>query len=134
MIPKSTSAHIAADHVFPGISNKIHGFSFRVPTTIVSSAVLNLILEKEIQRDELIELFQKVEDQQTYNVIKNSIEPLTSIDYVGTNYSVIIDQRWTKVEQKTHVNLVYWYDNEWGYSSKVIDVIDVILKAKGFHE
>jgi len=134
LIPKSTSAHIAADHVFPGTSDVIHGFSFRVPTTIVSGAVLNLVLDDVVDLDELKGKFQEFEDAQSHRVIKNSMEPLTSIDYSGTEYSAIIDQRWTKIEQENHVNLVYWYDNEWGYSSKVVDVIEEIIRKKFLNE
>jgi len=126
LIPKSTSAINAADHVFPGVSSKLQSFSYRVPTSIVSSAVLIVEMENEVNLELLIEEFEKVEATQKYTVIQNTEEPLISADYIGIDASVIIDHRWTKVENKKLLKLVYWYDNEWGYSSRVVDMVDMI--------
>ncbi len=128
LIPKSTSAITAADHVFPGLSGKIQSFSYRIPTKIVSSAVLILLLNKDINKPELQSRFQEYEETQKYKIIRNSVEPLTSLDYCGEEYSTIVDQRWTKVENGRHMKLVYWYDNEWGYSNRVIDLVKEISK------
>lgn len=130
LIPKSTSAITAADHVFPGISKKIQSFSYRTPTKIVSSAVLILLLTEDIDKRRLQVMFAKYEKKQRHAVIHNSIEPLTSLDYCGEEYSAIIDQRWTKVENKRHIKLVYWYDNEWGYSSRVVDLVGKISEMR----
>lgn len=129
LIPKSTSAIIAADHVFPGFSEKIQSFSYRTPTKIVSSAVLILLLDKNINKSQMQTMFQEYEEAQEYKVLHNSIEPLTSLDYCGEEYSAIIDQRWTKVENSRHIKLVYWYDNEWGYSSRVTDLVKKISES-----
>jgi len=129
IIPKSTSAILAADHVLPGLSRKVQSFSYRVPTQIVSSAVLILLLDKSIKQADLLGRFYQYEENQKYKVIRNSVEPLTSVDYRGEEYSAIIDHRWTKVENHRHVKLVYWYDNEWGYSSRVVDLVDKISQS-----
>ncbi len=126
LIPKSTSAVRAADLVFPELSDRLQSFSYRVPTQIVSSAVLILMLDKEIKGEELISRLKDAESKQKVKVFKNSVEPLTSLDYAGEDYSVIIDHRWTKVEKGRHLKLVYWYDNEWGYSNRVVDVVSHI--------
>ena len=128
LIPKSTSAVLAADSVFPGISDIIQSFSYRTPTKIVSSAVLILNLEHKIELNQLKESFLNYQKSQKFNVFQNSIEPLTSLDYVGENFSAILDHRWTKVVKNRHLKLVYWYDNEWGYSSRVIDLVQSISK------
>ena len=128
IIPKSTSAVIATEKVIPEITNKIKSFSFRVPTNIVSGATLILYLKKDIERKNLIKKFKSFEKRQKQKIIKNSTEPLTSIDYIGEEYSAIIDHRWTQVNKKRLVKLVYWYDNEWGYSSRVIDLIAALKK------
>ena len=60
------------------------------------------------------------------NVIKNSIKPLVSMDYAKEDFSVIIDHRWTKVEGGKLLKIVYWYDNEWGYSNRVVDIVKLI--------
>jgi glyceraldehyde 3-phosphate dehydrogenase len=126
LMPKATSAVFAADHVFPGLSDKLQSFSYRVPTSIVSSAVLILQLEDDIDVDVLKGKFKDFENTQKANVIKNSIKPLVSMDYAQEDYSVIIDHRWTKVEGGKLLKLVYWYDNEWGYSNRVVDIVKLI--------
>ncbi len=127
IIPKSTSAILAADMVFPGISNIIQSFSFRTPNKIVSGAVLILLLSESLSCDVLKRKFYNLEETQTIKVFHNSVEPLTSLDYAGEEYSAIIDHRWTKIENGRHLKLVYWYDNEWGYSSRVIDLVKAIM-------
>ena len=124
IISKSTSAILAADHVFPALSKKIESVSYRVPTSIVSGAALTLILDKDIDRSELIDRFSNFEKKQKIKIICNTTEPLTSADYLGEEYSVIVDHRWTKVKNKRHVRLMYWYDNEWGYSCRVVDLVN----------
>jgi glyceraldehyde 3-phosphate dehydrogenase len=127
LIPKSTSAVVAAEEIYPNLTDRIHSFSFRVPTAIVSGAVLIVHLSKKIDKEKLIETFKKVEKTQKYDVIKNSTEPLTSVDYTGEGYSAVIDHRWTDVNRNL-LKLTYWYDNEWGYSSRVVDLIREIGK------
>jgi glyceraldehyde 3-phosphate dehydrogenase len=126
LIPKSTSAILAADLIFPNLSKKIQSFSYRTPTKIVSSAVMILLLDKEMDVHELKEKFYSFQKFQKYSILHNSVEPLTSLDYAGQEHSAIIDHRWTKVENKRHLKIVYWYDNEWGYSSRVVDLISAI--------
>ena len=126
LMPKATSAVFAADHVFPGLSNKLQSFSYRVPTSIVSSAVLILQLERDIDVNSLKKRFEEFECSQKHHIIKNSVKPLVSIDYAKEDYSVIIDHRWTKVEGGKLLKIVYWYDNEWGYSNRVVDIVKLI--------
>lgn len=126
LIPKSTSAVSAANLVMPGLTDKIQSFSYRVPTSIVSSAVLILQLDKNIDAIKLKDGFYRFELNQTYNILKNSTKPLVSLDYAKEDYSVIIDHRWTKIENGSLLKIVYWYDNEWGYSSRVVDIIKIL--------
>jgi glyceraldehyde 3-phosphate dehydrogenase len=128
IIPKSTSAVTATDKVIPDLTKRIKSFSFRVPTNIVSGATLTLNLTKNIEKDRLVKLYQSFEKRQKYKIIKNTTEPLTSIDYIREEYSAIIDHRWTEVNKKRLIKLVYWYDNEWGYSSRVVDLISTLAK------
>ena len=123
LIPKSTSAIRALDHVFPGAFEKVHSFSYRTPTPIVSSAVLTLKLKENTDVETLVALFKDFESRQKYHIIKTTDEPLVSTDYAGDDYSAILDTRWIQVNNSNHIELVYWYDNEWGYSSRVVDIV-----------
>lgn len=128
LIPKSTSAVIALSNVFPEAINKIASFSYRTPTSLVSSAVLSLVLEKNVTVDELIAKFKEEEAKQTCHVFYTTDEPLVSVDYVGMDYSVVIDTRWIKVMNGNHIEVVYWYDNECGYSSRILDIVKFITE------
>ena len=129
LIPKSTSAVLAADLVFPGISKKINSFSYRTPTKIVSSAVLILNLSDNCNEEEIKDIFIDYEKNQKVKVFHNNSLPLTSLDYTGQEFSAIIDNRWIEVVNEKHLKLVYWYDNEWGYSSRVVDLANEISKT-----
>lgn len=131
LIPKSTSAVRALANVYPEAMNKIASFSYRTPTSLISSAVLSVLLKKNVTVDELISKFKKNEESQQYRVIYTTDEPLVSVDYVGMDYSVIIDTRWIKVMNGNHIEVVYWYDNECGYSSRVIDIVKYLSELEG---
>ena len=122
IIPKSTSAIRAAEKVFPGLSQRIESFSYRTPTHIVSGASLVLVARCDVEQAQIVEACAEYE-RQNPKVLHNSMEPLTSVDYLREEYSVIVDHRWTKVMNRRLIKLVYWYDNEWGYSSKVVDLL-----------
>ena len=126
LIPKSTSAIRALSNVFPEALDTVCSFSYRTPTQIVSSAVLTLVLDKETTTDELISMFKEVENSQTFDILETTDEPLISIDYVKNEHSAIIDTRWIQVKNGNHIELVYWYDNEWGYSSRIVDMVKYI--------
>lgn len=126
LIPKSTSAIRALSNVFPGAMDKLCCMSYRTPTQIVSSAVLTLVLNQNTSKEELVSLFEHAEATQKYNIIETTDEPLISIDYVKNDHSAIIDTRWIQVNNGNHIELVYWYDNEWGYSSRIVDIVKYI--------
>lgn len=130
LIPKSTTAVAAADLIFPGLSDKIDAFSYRVPTSIVSSAVLKLTLAQTADQAELIEMFYRAEREQGWKVIANGVEPKVSCDYGGSEFSVAIDHRWTVLKNGRNLRLVYWYDNEWGYSARVLDLVRLIAAGR----
>jgi glyceraldehyde 3-phosphate dehydrogenase len=129
LIPKSTSAVLAAEAVFPGIDSRIESFSFRVPTSIVSGAVLNVELKSDTETESVVALFTELECKQEMPIFQNVEAPLVSIDYRASEYSANIDQRWTSVRDGRKLRMVYWYDNEWGYASRVADLVALIGSA-----
>lgn len=129
MIPKPTSAIDATMKILPNLANKIGSFSYRTPTNIIGSADVTINLEKEVKsKEDIINIFQSIEKSQSLKIIKNSFDPLVSMDYLKSEFSAHIDHRWTELISNNLLKLVLWYDNEWGYTSKVIDQIKFISK------
>jgi glyceraldehyde 3-phosphate dehydrogenase len=126
LIPKTTSCVKASALVLPYLEGKFQSLSYRVPTSIVSSADISVKLKKKTNKEEVIELFRKKEKEQKFSVFHNNFEPLISTDFVASEYTAIIDQRWTEINDANYLKLILWYDNEWGYSSRVVDIVKFI--------
>lgn len=123
LIPKDTSAIKATYEVLPELKNKFLANSFRVPTSIVSSAQLVLYLKK---KPDLKFLIDKIRKNKTKIISLNS-EALVSTDFLKNEYSCILDTRFLEIIDN-FIKFTLWYDNEWGYCSKVIDLIKYIKK------
>ena len=124
IIPSKTTTIDACSLVHTKFNHSlISSNSFRVPTAIVGAINLSVFVEKDIDKESLIRLCEDAQDQQKYRVIYNSTEPLVSGDFTQCKYTSIIDHRFTDVIQKKMIKLVLWYDNEWGYASKVVDIV-----------
>lgn len=130
LIPKPTSCITASCKVLDFLKGKFLSLSFRVPTAIVSSADVSVKLNKKVITEEIIELFKKKEAEQKLKIFYNNFEPLVSVDFVGSEYSAVIDHRWTMVNDSNYIKMILWYDNEWGYSNRVVDLIKHIEKLK----
>ena len=89
-----------------------------------------LELKKKISVQQVIDLFKEKQNDQVNNIFYNNYEPLVSIDFKGSSYSAIIDQRWTSINDNNYLKLILWYDNEWGYSSRVYDLIKLLSLEK----
>lgn len=126
LIPKTTSAISASCKVLKKLSGKFLCMSYRVPTTIVSSSNMSVQLDKKTNADEVKELFIKEAKTQKFKTLYNTDEGLVSADFIGTEYSSIIDHRWIMMNGDNHLNMVLWYDNEWGYSSRVVDLVNLL--------
>ena len=129
MIPKPTTAITATCKVLEaeGISEQMIGsFSYRTPTAIVGSADITLQLKKQVDIKEVIAMFDELEQTQGWHIIHNNWEPLVSLDFKKSDFSAVIDHRWTDVIQGRMLKIVLWYDNEWGYSSRVLDQVKFV--------
>lgn len=132
MIPKPTSALSATCKVVDNISEETIGsFSYRTPTAIVGSADITLNLAKNISKEDVLKLFEDIENNQELDIIHNNFEPLVSLDFKKSEFSAIVDHRWTDVIANDVLKIVLWYDNEWGYSTRVVDQVDFIAKKLG---
>lgn len=126
IIPKPTTSVEATCKVLGLDHTKIAQFSYRTPTTIVASADITLFLGEDTTTERVIDLFARAERAQKQNIIHISEEPLVSLDYKGSEYSAIIDSRWLSVTNGNILKIVLWYDNEWGYASRVCDQVRIL--------
>ena len=127
MIPKPTSAIAATLAVLPSLKDdQLGSFSYRTPTAIVGSADMTLNLKGDTNVSEIIQMFQEFEQVQALPILQNSIEPLVSLDFLRSNYSAVIDHRWTEIVRSKTLKVVLWYDNEFGYSTRVVDQVEFV--------
>ena len=123
MIPTTTGAAKATSLVIPEVKGKIDGISVRVPTPDVSLTELTVEVEKATSIDAVNAAFREASTGALAGILEFSTEPLVSCDYVGNPASCIIDSLSTNVIDGTLVKLSGWYDNEWGYSSRCVDLL-----------
>ncbi|MBP9663870.1 MAG: type I glyceraldehyde-3-phosphate dehydrogenase [Pyrinomonadaceae bacterium] len=130
MIPTSTGAAKAIALVIPELKGKFDGISVRVPTPNVSLVDVVINVEKETTTDEVNQALKDAANEHLNGILAFSEEPLVSIDFKGNSNSSIVDAENTKVIDGTCVKILSWYDNEWGYSCRVRDLVKYIA-AKG---
>lgn len=125
MIPTSTGAAIAVSQVIPALAGKMDGIAVRVPTPDGSVTDLVCELEKETTAEEVNALVKSVAENEMKGVLDYLDFPAVSIDIVGNPNSSIFDPEYTKANGKM-VKILSWYDNEWGYSNRVVDLINIL--------
>lgn len=130
IIPTTTGAAQAVALVLPELKGKLNGFAMRVPTANVSVVDLVAELEKVVTVEELNQAFKAASEGPLKGILAYSEEPLVSSDYNGDPHSSTIDALSTLVMEGNMVKVVSWYDNEWGYSNRVIDLVEY-LASKG---
>ena len=126
MIPTTTGAAKALHLVIPEVKGKLDGISIRVPTFDVSMVDLSATVKKSTSVEEVNALFKKAADGELKGILGYSDEPLVSIDYRGTHFSTVLDSLLTKVVNGTLVKVFSWYDNEWGFSTRMVDLIEFV--------
>ena len=126
IIPTTTGAAKAVALVLPELKGKLTGMSLRVPTPCVSVVDLVVELEKEVTAEEVNNALKAASENELKGILQFCEEPLVSIDFKGSAYSSIIDALSTMVIQGNMVKVISWYDNEFGYSSRVVDLVKYI--------
>jgi glyceraldehyde 3-phosphate dehydrogenase len=126
MIPTSTGAAKAVALVIPDLKGKFDGISVRVPTPNVSLVDVVMNVEKETSTEEVNQVLKNAANEELKGILAFSEEPLVSIDFRGNSNSSIVDAENTKVIGGTMVKVLSWYDNEWGYSCRVRDLVKFI--------
>lgn len=122
IIPTSTGAARALSLVLPQLEGKLDGMALRVPTPNVSLVDLVVDVEQTVTKEEVNEVFKQAAEKEMKGIIDYSVEPLVSIDYTTSNYSAVVDSLSTTVIGENKIKVIAWYDNEWGYSSRVVDL------------
>ncbi|QKG83227.1 type I glyceraldehyde-3-phosphate dehydrogenase [Kroppenstedtia pulmonis] len=128
IIPTTTGAAKAVAKVLPELEGKLNGFSMRVPTPNVSVVDLVAELEKDVTAEEVNQVLKTAAEGSLKGVMAFSDEPLVSKDYNGDPHSSIVDSLSTMVQDGNMVKVIAWYDNEWGFSNRVVDLIHFIAK------
>jgi glyceraldehyde 3-phosphate dehydrogenase len=128
MIPTSTGAAKALHLVIPELKGKLDGLAIRVPTPNVSLVDLTVETEKDCDVASVNAAFKKAADGPLKGILKYSTDPIVSIDQKGDDHSATVDAPLTNVVDKRMVKVTAWYDNEWGYSCRVRDLIKVLAQ------
>ena len=128
IIPTTTGAAQAVAKVIPELKGKFSGFALRVPTPTVSLVDFTAVLEKETDTETLRAVLKKAADGPLKGIMQFCEEPLVSMDFKGNSHSSIVDAEYTEMVSPKVAKLVSWYDNEWGYSHRVIDTVELIRR------
>ena len=128
IVPTTTGAAKAAFKTIPSLEGRFDGLAIRVPTPIVSLADITAVLKKKTSIEEINKMFSEASEGEYENIILTSEEPLVSSDLVMNPVSAIVDLPLTKVVKGDLVKVIAWYDNEWGYSNRLVELAELIGK------
>ena len=128
MIPTSTGAASAVGEVLPELKGKLDGFAMRVPTPNVSVVDLVALVDKKTSAQEVNAALKEASTGALKGLLQFSEEELVSIDFKGNPHSSIVDAAYTKVMDGDFVKVLSWYDNEWGYSNRCVDLLRLLVK------
>jgi len=132
IIPTSTGAAKAVALTIPELKGKLDAFSLRVPTPTVSISVFEAVLKRVATKEEVNAYLKEASETYMKGILGYTEEPLVSSDFKGTTYSGVVDALLTKVIDGNLLNVVSWYDNEWGYSCRVADLTKLIVTKAGY--
>ncbi len=124
IVPTTTGASIAAAKALPSLEGKFGGLSVRVPTPVVSMSDFVVVLKKDVTIDEVNQVFKAAAAKPFYQgILDVTDEELVSTDFKGNSHSAIVDLPLTNVVGGNLVKVVAWYDNEWGYSNRLVELV-----------
>lgn len=126
MIPTTTGAAVAVGQVLPELQGRLDGIAMRVPTPNVSVVDLVAELDRKASAEEVNAAFGAAAGGPLAGILELSEEPLVSIDFKGNPHSSIVDASYTRVMEGDFIKVLSWYDNEWGYSSRCVDLVKLI--------
>jgi len=128
VIPTSTGAAKATALVIPSVAGSFDGMAYRVPTIVGSASDLTVVLKKDTTEDEVNSVFEKASRENMKGIIQFTEEALVSHDILGNPFSCIFQKDLTKVVGGNLIKVVGWYDNEWGYSNRLVELAVLLAK------
>src|SRR4051794_40013325 len=128
MIPTTTGAASAVGEVLPDLKGKLDGFAMRVPTPNVSVVDLAALVDKKTTGEGVNAALQEAANGQLKGLLEYVTAPLVSMDFKGNPHSSILDSQYTSVMDGDFVKILAWYDNEWGYSNRCVDLVRLLVK------
>ena len=131
IIPTETGAARAIGRVIPELAGKLDGMALRIPVPDGSLVDLTVELAKAVTKEEVNAALRKAAEGHLKNILQYQEDPIVSSDIVGNSHSSIFDPALTQVMDGTLVKVISWYDNEWGYSSRVEDLISRLAAMDG---
>ena len=131
IIPTSTGAAKAIGRVIPELDGRLDGIAMRVPVPDGSVVDLTVEMERDVTAEEINQAMQQAAEGELKGLLQYQTDPIVSTDIVGNSHSSIFDAPMTKVMDGNLVKIIAWYDNEWGYSSRVADLIDRVATLDG---
>jgi glyceraldehyde 3-phosphate dehydrogenase len=135
IVPTSTGASIAAGLALPALQGIFGGMSVRVPTPVVSLSDFVIITKKDVTVEEVNDVFKKAAKEPYYQgILDVTEEELVTSDFIGNSHSAIVDLPLTKVVAGNMLKVVAWYDNEWGYSNRLVEVVADTGRLLHHHE
>jgi glyceraldehyde 3-phosphate dehydrogenase len=130
IVPTTTGAAIAVTKTLPQLVGKFDGLSIRVPTPVVSISDVTVLLGRDTTVEEINEVFKKAAAEPFYQgILGVSDEPLVSRDYIGNSHSGVVDLALTKLVGGNLAKIMVWYDNEWGYSNRLVELVADVGKT-----
>lgn len=130
IVPTTTGAAIAVTKTLPQLVGKFDGLSIRVPTPVVSISDVTVLLGRDTTVEEINAVFKKASQEPFYQgILGVSEEPLVSRDYIGNSHSGVVDLLLTKVVGGNLAKVMVWYDNEWGYSNRLVELVADVGKS-----
>lgn len=124
--PSTTGAARAVERVIPTLQGRIDGISLRVPVPTVSFTDISAVMKKVVTEEEINAAFKKHSEGDMKGILGYETAPLVSSDFIGDTRSCIFDSNYTKVINGTLVKVFGWYDNEWGYSCRIVDLVEKV--------
>ncbi|HWU59854.1 MAG TPA: type I glyceraldehyde-3-phosphate dehydrogenase [Microbacteriaceae bacterium] len=128
IVPTTTGAAKAIGLVLPGLNGKLSGDSIRVPVPVGSIVELNTTVSRDVTRDDVLAAYRDATDGKLAGILEYSEDALVSSDITGNPASAIFDSALTRVDGR-NIKVVAWYDNEWGFSNRVIDTLELLASA-----